>query len=164
MPRGGNALVPDRIINIDVRGATRMFNYWQNARAGSHLWLAWRELHMDRYYSWKADSMATGRPKRPREGEQQNIPENVHAPCWQLLPMAGYTPEENEQSDYRPLKVWWAEQYLMSRRYKRPICAGWVFQGVGTGEVSNNAVAIRKATQISENRFKLPMVNAFLHV
>lgn len=156
-PRGGNALVPDRIINIDVRGATRMFNYWQNARAGSHLWLAWRELTMGGEYARCANSMATGRPlKRNREG---NVDEFAPT-CWQLLPIT----DNAHNNDYRPLKVWWSEQTIAARQYRRPICAGWVFQGIGAGEVSDNAVAIRKATQISENRFRLPMVNAFLHV
>ena len=39
--RGGNRVAPDRIINIDVRGSTRMFNYWEDICCGNHLYLAW---------------------------------------------------------------------------------------------------------------------------
>lgn len=211
-PRGGNALVPDRIINIDVRGATRMFNYWHNASAGNHLWLAWRELELGDAYMRSLDVMGTGAPKRKRAsaleantavrfrshtGQMQHgtivsavtrddgtvaryvvQPDNgqqtatvaeadvsalaAHQRCWQLLPYTNAAMPQNQA--YKPLKVWWSEQSLASGQYKRPICAGWVFQGLGKGELSDDSVAIRMATQLAESRFKLPMIHAFLHV
>ena len=82
--------------------------------------------------------------------------------CWQLLPYENSAAPS--ASGYKPLKVWWSEQTLSSGQYKRPICAGWVFQGIGKGELSDNQVAIRKATQLAETRFSLPMVHVFLHV
>lgn len=204
-PRGGNALAPDRIINIDVRGSTRMFNYWENARAGAHVWLAWRELNLGSDYSRSLDPMATGVPKRKRGealkagtrvvyqttagfsaqgqvarssddeytiraqgGGEVTVPADAVSAydrhrCWQLLPMTEGRPPAH-RSDYRELKVWWSEQTIESSDYKRPICAGWVFQGLGAGELSDDAVAIRKATQVGENRFRLPMIHTFLHV
>ena len=215
-PRGGNALVPDRIINIDVRGATRMFNYWENATAGSHLYLAWRELQMGHTYMKSLRQMGSGAPKRQRDtpfGNGDNVlyrldadgpdatslrgtvqsaiarpdgtvthyvvqdgnntnhtvsADNVRgletrASCWQLLPYSNAA-EPGGSSAYKPMKVWWSEQSVTALQYKRPICAGWVFQGLGKGELSDSSVAIRKATQLGESRFTLPMVHAFLHV
>ena len=211
-PRGGNALVPDRIINIDVRGATRMFNYWENATAGAHLWLAWRQLDMGAQYMSSLHAMGTGAPKRKRttdvlpngtnvkytedgvtvEGTidsavlrpDQSVAQYVitrntggrvqksadivterdtATACWQLLPYSNAAMASGGQA-YKPMKVWWSEQSVPAMQYKRPICAGWVYQGLGKGELSDNSVAIRKATQLSESRFTLPMVHAFLHV
>lgn len=218
--RGGNALVPDRIINIDVRGATRMFNYWEGARAGAHLWLVWRELDFGGSAKARHGESVLGHapPKRRRHelidngtnvryrnavtgasntgtvmsSEQDgagdarsytirpvhsrvdvaNIPaENVvqeeHSTCWQLLPYSGAATDDEHGYggvNYKPVKVWWSEQTVESRTYKRPFCVGWVFQGIGAGEVSDSRVAIRKATQLAESRFQLPMIHAFLHV
>jgi len=213
MPRGGNALVPDRIINIDVRGATRMFNYWEGARAGAHLWLAWRELDMGSDYRNSVEPM--GRPKRKHEelkvntrvmykdalghqvqghvvtvikdnegvksyriqpmdgGDEVNVvADDVNGyedrKCWQLLPYnEGHAEHQDGHTvgvNYKEVKVWWSDQTIESRMYKRPICAGWVYQGLGAAEISSDGVAIRKATQVGESRFSLPMIHAFLHV
>jgi hypothetical protein len=155
--RGGNSIAPERIINIDVRGATRMFNYWESARAGSHLWLVWRALELE----GEIESLASSR-RAVKEGAP-----NVS--CWQLLPQDGNARTQYEDGtvggmDYQPLRVWWNEQVVRSRTCRRPVCVGWVFQSIGAGEVSDSAVAVRKATLVAEDRFKLPMVNVFLHV
>jgi hypothetical protein len=214
-PRGGNALVPDRIINIDVRGSTRMFNYWEGARAGAHLWLAWRELDMGFTYRKSLDVMAS-KPKRKlhcfnendhvrytRNGDTgphaegtvvsydpdtrtyriragdgtgevtmpearvdgataQELPKS--STRWQLLPYSEGHDSSNRSFNYKPVKVWWSEQSIAHREFKRPHCVGWVFQGLGKGELSDNGVAIRQATQLGETRFKLPMIYTFLHV
>ena len=201
--RGGNALAPERIINIDVRGSTRMFNYWQGARAGGHLWLCWRELSMSQVYD--PDPMTSGKRKRPwqvhdtvkylrdgntHRGEITGLDEDgVHCSIkdggtthtvklarlqdinyksyWQLLPYSeGWTETSHglRSVNFQPVRVWGNPQLIRSRTYKRPICAGWVFQGIGAGEISDEAVSIRKATQIAEDRFRLPMVHSFLHV
>ena len=196
--RGGNAMAPERIINIDVRGSTRMFNYWQGARAGGHLWLCWRQVSMTTTYtpdpmtgkrkrSWeKGDTVKYRHNGRTLKGTIFSIDEE-HSTCiikgkdtddqhtvrlhhlqdvnhmsyWQLLP---HSDDQRASSDYQPVRVWGNDQLIRSRTYKRPICAGWVFQGIGAGEMSDDAVSIRKATQIGEDRFRLPMVHSFLHV
>ena len=142
--RGGNALSPDRIINIDVRGSTRMFNYWEDARCGGHLLLAWFKVAVNDL----PDVM--GGPEKS----------GAYTDLWQLLPLS----ESTQDRKNLELKVWKNEQVIKSIMYRRPICVGWVFQGIGGGEVSNDRVAIRMATQLAQDRFKLPMVNAFLHV
>jgi len=154
--RGGNAIAPERIINIDVRGSTRMFNYWEGAKSGDHVWLVWRELRMPS----GVDSLVMD----PRTAVTNRQPSSV----WQLLPYVdGYTTLEDGGGvgiNYKPLKVWWNDQVIESRTCRRPMCVGWIFQAIGQGEVSDNAIAIRKATQVAADRFKLPMLNVFLHV
>jgi hypothetical protein len=81
----------------------------------------------------------------------------LRKPVWQLLP---YTEGQNYISD----KIWWNRQVVRNRYMMFPITVGFVFQGVGAGERSDNHVAVRKATQRAEDRFKLPMVHCFLHV
>jgi len=235
--RGGNALAPERIINVDVRGATRMFNYWEHARAGEHLWLVWRQLKMDARVMDSMDSLgrsrdanlgtkrrravyevgdpviyhateaevATGIPRRNEayvtkvhedgtfdillagvdgDGRMVYTADNrltrdrlatdtplvtrMARECWQLLP---YVDGDRTKADgsvvsinYQPLRVWWSDSIVSSRRYKLPICVGWVFQGPGAGERSDDAAAIRRATQMCEDRFRLPMIHTFLHV
>jgi len=162
--RGGNAITPDRIINIDVRGATRMFNYWASARAGAHLWLAWRELRLHSIGEEDAGDVMGHGPKRTRDGDTGPVMEA----CWQLLPHSeGLTTDNYGEllgNNYKKLRIWWSEQTVESRKFKRPICVGWVFQGLGSGELSDSSTAIRKATQLAESRFQLPMIHAFLHV
>ena len=41
--QGGNRFSTDQIINIDVRGATKMFNYWPDLKCGNELWLVWKK-------------------------------------------------------------------------------------------------------------------------
>ena len=164
--RGGNALAPDRIINIDVRGATRMFNYWESARAGRHLLLAWRKMSID----------GTPVPDRPDTdtvmpdvmgSEHKGTPNEElwersagSQPVYQLLPYDG----DNASSGVTNMKVWHNEQSIKGVNFTHPICTGWVFQSLGGGELSDEYQAIRKATQLAQDRFRLPMVNAFLHV
>ena len=154
--KGGNALAADRIINIDVRGASRMFNYWENARTGDHVWLAWRQVAIDtpyiddgvnEYFSNPIDSMSHNNASSKQT--QQKL-------YWQLLPFSG------NKKDYQ--KIQWNNQIIASPTIKHPICAGWVYQTIGAGEVSKSHLAIRKATQLGEQRFSLPMINVFIHV
>lgn len=145
--RGGNAVAPDRIINIDVRGATRMFNYWEQARAGDAVWLAWRQVAMNAGRKRTFDSLGSASEKP--DGDDISV-------CWQLLPWSN--------KDLSPQNVHWHNQVIASPTLKRPIRVGWIYQTIGAGEMSKNHVAIRKATQISEERFKLPMLHAFVRV
>ena len=207
--RGGNAIAPQRIINIDVRGSTRMFNYWEGARVGGHLWLCWRELLMANPYdpnpmtgkrrrdlaigdnvryllngAWSdgrvrsinvEDGTVTvearvsaGTRNTIRTVKRDDLRDGERKSCWQLLPYSeGWTRTADRgltSMNYQPVRVWNNTQLVQSRAYRRPICVGWVFQGLGPGEVSDEAVSIRKATQICEDRFRLPMIHTFLHV
>jgi len=188
--RGGNRLAAERIINVDVRGSTRMFNYWEQARAGEHLHLAWRTCVLDDRHSSSATlQIASNDPvnedvlppgwkvvqqngnklyqrferdpvthqERLTGHSQPGFPEGGRVIKMQLLP---YTEGQNYATD----KIWWNTQSVVGRNFRRPICVGFVFQSLGAGETSDDHVAIRKATQMVNARFKLPMIHTFLHV
>jgi hypothetical protein len=171
--RGGNRLAAERIINVDVRGSTRMFNYWEDAQAGGHLHLVWRLCSIDeRHGSMQVaqndplnprDKDPDGWSRDPKDGQyvhtdgtkQRAPPPGARLRVWQLLP---YT------TDYTTDKIWWNTQAMLNHNYRRPISVGFVFQSLGQGELSDDAIAIRKATQMVNERFKLPMIHAFLRV
>jgi hypothetical protein len=205
--RGGNQRPAERIINIDVRGSSRMFNYWENAMPGQRLHLVWRQVILNRSRmpvienpndpapSFAGEGWQVGHeggefkvqyfgPKGVRVGSALNAAEYAalpklgdgaaydaatiderqqkiypfHNTTWQLLPYSG------TESDYTNETIWWNQQFVPSRQMHRPITVGFVFQGIGAGERSDNTVAIRKATQLAEDRFKLPMIHCFVRV
>lgn len=47
--QGGNRFSADQIINIDVRGATKMFNYWPGHKSGNELWLKWDAIRNGKF-------------------------------------------------------------------------------------------------------------------
>lgn len=148
--RGGNAIAPDRIINVDVRGSTRMFNYWANAQSGDHVWLAWQQVTIDTAGNANPiDSLGSSTSHATGTDVARRI-------YWQLLPFCGSKDDS--------AMIQWNNQVIASHSIRRPIRAGWVFQAIGAGEVSHNHIAIRKATQVAEDRFQLPLLNAFVHV
>jgi len=188
--RGGNRTSAERIINIDVRGATRMFNYWANAYAGDHLFLVWRAVLLDERHGVRFPVasndpvdmviLPAGWAREVHDGKvmykrgtldansgiwtyppgsltQAGMPVGTQRLVHQLLP---YTNGEN----YRHDKIWWNEQAIVGRSMQRPICVGFVHQSLGAGETSDSHIAIRKATMMVSERFKLPMIHSFLHV
>ena len=205
-PRGGNQRPAERIINIDVRGSSRMFNYWENAMPGQRLHLVWREVILNgthrhaisnpngsqlghpgegwrmqpkdgvsavQYFDSKGLKVGPSRTAAeygtlPKDGEvtyaaasvheRQHVTNPFHNTTWQLLPYSG------TDSDYTTEVIWWNPQIVPSRQMFRPITVGFVFQGIGAGERSDHTVAIRKATQLAEDRFKLPMIHCFVRV
>lgn len=154
-PTGGVRMPAERIINIDVRGATRMFNYWEEACANCHLYLAWYNVSVD------GRMRTEGFPvKRKREVDGMNEAEDPRHYCWQLLPVSrpvGVDPDEH-------MEVFWNEKMHLTNAFHRAIRVGYVFQEVGRGERSNEPIAIRMATQLAESRFKLPLIHSFLRV
>ena len=155
--RGGNAIAADRIINVDVRGATRVFNYWEDARSGDHVWLAWRQVAIDTPYTTNGSQTAYINPiDSMKLNDTVSTLQKTQKLYWQLLPFSG------DKRDY--CKIQWNNQVIASPTVKHPICAGWVFQSIGAGEVSRSHLAIRKATQLGEQRFMLPVINVFVHV
>lgn len=150
--QGSSRLRAERIINVDVRGATRMFNYWANAHAGAHLFLVWKLVDFTGPIHTKTVTANDSRGmKRPLSDELEQ------AAYWQLLP---YTAHDSSDD-----KIWWNKsQKVLGDSYSRPICVGFVYNSLGAGEVSSDHIAIRKATQMDNERFKLPMIHTFLNV
>jgi hypothetical protein len=199
--RGGNQRPAERLINIDVRGSTRMFNYWEYAMPGQKLHLVWRRVRLGNHHltnpnkpakhakptapRWRVNGNNTvsyydeqGKtkgtpitesaydelPKVDAEGyteaadHERQHPQSPFLTSWQLLPYSG------RASDYTTEPVWWNPQLIATHQMQRPIEVGFVFQGIGAGERSDQTMAIRKATQLAEARFKLPMIHCFVRV
>ena len=78
--RGGNRLPAERIINIDVRGASRVFNYWPDARPGYHIHLAWQLQSKD-----KRDPLYPVMSSEDAERVDTNANKEE---VWQLLPVS----------------------------------------------------------------------------
>ena len=154
--KGGNAIAADRIINVDVRGASRMFNYWETARSGDHVWLAWRQVAIDTPYTQNYETKVYENPIDSMAHNQGTSTKTQQKLYWQLLPFSG------SKTDYQ--KIQWNNQVIASPTIKHPICAGWVYQSIGAGEMSKSHLAIRMATQVGEQRFMLPLINVFIHV
>lgn len=148
---GGTRFAAERIINIDVRGATRMFNYWKDAKASSHLYLAWNEVTYD---TGLRDIVL----KRKRDVEKG--PNDKQATCWQLLPFRIGQDNSSDKSS----NAFWNDSMKILDGTHRPIRVGYVFQEVGNGEQSSSNIAIREATQLGESRFRLPLIHGFLRV
>ena len=192
-PRGGNQRAAERIINVDVRGSTRMFNYWEHAAPGQRLHLVWREVFLGsgrlanpndgkrnaihggswgivngeaQYFNSTGASVGPAHsrasydalPATSANAHERKANVNPFDAVWQLLPYSG------RPGEYTQDPIWWNTQMIASPRMHRPITVGFVFQGIGAGERSDHSVAIRKATQLSEDRFKLPLVNCFVRV
>ena len=85
------------------------------------------------------------------------FPPSHKVEVWQLLP---HTARNAHVSD----QIWWNTQAIVGLNYRRPIRVGFVFQSLGAGETSDDNVAIRKATQMVNERFQLPMIHTFLRV
>lgn len=156
-PRGGNSFSAERIINIDVRGSTRMFNYWEKAEPGKHVYLVWRKMLLDTRYTRDSNRVFPNGDSDAAMKLTDDDPSNKEV--YQLLP---YTKGHNFPQD----RIFWNNDASVhhTRKFERPIRVGFVFQGIGNGELSYEHIAIRKATRLAEDRFKLPMLNCFVHV
>lgn len=153
--RGSNRFPAERIINVDVRGSTRVFNYWSNATAGAHLWLRWVQVDGS-VYALPFSANSTHSVKRHLD-EAAETDKNQTGRYWQLVPWSSHGHEP-------PLHAWTNEQRLTGYGMFRAVRVGYVFQTVGQGEQVTHNAAIKKATQMSCERFKLPVISAFVRV
>lgn len=156
--RGGNRDPAQRIINVDVRGASRMFNYWAHARPATHLFLVWqrfvggkhqKDLHISSNYTRKRKIAEIVETEKKGDVEPKEA-------YWQLVPW-----DERDKTIQTP---WTNDQVPVLGLHMRAICVGFVFQHLGQGEVSNHRAAIMRATQMNHERFKLPVIPAFVRV
>ena len=169
-----------RLINVDVRGTTRPFNYWQHATVGSHVYLQVVRVDM-RNIPDRGDALDTlqnartsmelytktmrtldaavrsapANQRAQKEAERNNYV-NTHT-CTQVLPVTG-------GDDYDLLTTDLPTQhdtFVTSDTTSNipPIYVGWLFQHLGAAEVSKNrASCIWNATQFFDDRFKLPVI------
>lgn len=156
--RGGNREPAQQIINVDVRGASRMFNYWQYARPASHLFLVWQRFEGGEMQKHLTVAQNYSRKRKVNELHDLETSGQAEprAAYWQLIPW-----DARDKAIDTP---WTNEQLPVMGLYQRAICVGFVFQHIGKGEESNQHLALMKATQMAHERFKLPMIPAFVRV
>lgn len=150
--RGSCRYPAERIINVDVRGATRMFNYWQDAKSGEHLYLAWVRTN-------KFDRNEVVSNNRPSQLQRNQPTRDKKKTCWTLLPYY--------KSSEKFVETW--KNHTCKPRntitdIHPMIPVGFVYQGLGEGEKVTDTVAVVKATSQGASRFKLPLIHAFLKV
>ena len=76
---------------------------------------------------------------------------------WQLIPF-------DERDTAMKTQAWTNPQVPVMGFYKHMVVVGFVFQHIGKGEECNNRAAVRRATQLNSERFKLPVIPAFVRV
>ena len=176
-----------RMINVDVRGSSRVFNYWAGARVGDNLYLKSVEVDMRQIpeqgyntiqnvqYANKAfveKTRALEKAIKTATGDERNNLDaelKVHesSTCVQILPyILSRAPDSSIstqalklQSQQRP--------FINSKPLNSTaplVSIGWCFQHLGPAEESDQNSAIWNATQFYDDRFKLPTIPFFVRI
>ena len=169
-----------RLINVDVRGTTRPFNYWQQATVGSHVYLQVVKVDM-RTIPDRGDALDTLQNARNSMQQYTNTMRQLDAAV-KSAPASQRAQKEAERDDY--IKTHTCTQVIPVtggnngdlltpdlpvqhdtfvttgiKNNTEPIYVGWLFQHLGAAEVSKNrASCIWNATQFFDDRFKLPVI------
>ena len=172
-----------RLLNVDVRGCSRVFNYWQTAQAGSTLYLAGVDVDMrnvngnsgvanldsarDAHMRYKRE-IAALENAQPRNDAAIDAYKQKHV-RYQVFPFADTAATDkdvglfdmdkapNHEND---------ESFLQRSVYATggsgfQVCVGWCFQYLGPAERSLHNSAVYHATQFFDDRFKLPTIPIF---
>ena len=150
--RGGNRLPAERIINIDVRGASRVFNYWPDAQPGYHIHLAWQ-------IQTKGERVPDYPVMNSKDAEHVNTDTNKKE-VWQLMPVSRNMIHDTQFKTTNKLFV--NTTLLPPEGYSAPIKVGFVHQ-IGNKQVTDG-MAQEKATQFNADRFKLPLIDVFVRI
>ena len=140
-----------RLINVDVRGATRCFNYWGDAEQGNHVYLKWEQVPR-----MNADNI-----DESREAYVGRNDATTHK--WQLMPSVDSTHHhvKNVTDVYRPADNDAYQKYKPTSSTHCDIHVGWCFQHVGAAERISSLSAAAAACRFHDDRFRLPMVHLF---
>ena len=176
-----------RMINVDVRGSSRVFNYWAGARVGDNLYLKsvqvdMREIPEQGYNTIQNVQFANKRFEEERKALKESIQASSGAEraeleaklatheshtCVQVLPyILSRVPDSvlstqtlKMQSQQRP--------FINSKPLNSAsplVSVGWCFQHLGPAEESDENSAIWNATQFYDDRFKLPVIPFFVRI
>lgn len=154
-----------RMINVDVRGATRCFNYWSTAEAGKRVGLVFMEMMVKDRVNRTDDSETSHLElERHHDRSMKQRTEAGNAPvsgkCWQLVP-AGL-PDTNDISKDKNIIQLYNGRHLRTSDYSRDIDVGFCFEHLGSAQIVNEGSAIIAACNYQEDRFKLPIIPMFL--
>lgn len=144
-----------RMINVDVRGSTRCFNYWSTAHAGKRVGLVFMVIDVNDRVNRKEGS------KNDLELERDHkIPAaHAHKVCYQCVP-AGL-PQGNRFTNRNEIMLYNGTK-LVTQENARDIDVGFCFEHLGGAQLVNEGSAIISACNYQEDRFKLPLIPLFL--
>jgi len=154
-----------RMINVDVRGATRCFNYWSTAEAGKRVGLVFMEIQVHDRVNRNINT-DDGNLELQRDHDSNfNKFARVNAlpnpdVCWQLVP-AGLPKEASATSDRNKIMLY-NGKHLVTNENARDIDVGFCFEHLGSAQVVNEGSAIIAACNYQEDRFKLPLIHMFI--
>lgn len=145
-----------RLINVDVRGATRMFNYWSDAKIGEQVGL--RVVQCRRKKPMRA---ANDVPMNAAQHFRDNTANNDFETYWQILPaqlddVRSVSDNENLMSIYENPKD------IADDDYNAYIDIGYCFQHLGRAETVNDRAAVIAASNFQDDRFRLPVIPMFI--
>lgn len=148
-----------RMINVDVRGSTRCFNYWHTAHAGKRVGLVFMQMRVVGRVNGSEKSThdmelcQDQTPYRPRMNAKV---------CYQCVP-AGL-PDRSvlaSRNDLMEIDLYNGVK-LVSYENARDIDVGFCFEHLGNAQLVNEGSAIIAACNYQEDRFKLPLIPLFL--
>ena len=154
-----------RLINVDVRGATRTFNYWASAKAGDTLYL--RRVTLDRLLLETGDIDSAILSKKAVEAArgdmakmqlvQQFVPSIMKPDLRDAVDTDFKTMSAFTDSEQSPLKT-----DNKSMGGGDLIKVGYCFQHVGSGERVYDRAAVMAALTFQDDRFRLPLLPMFV--
>ena len=151
-----------RLLNVDVRGATRTFNYWANAKSGDTLFL--KKVKLNRR------TLATG----DIENAMKSIKTDKDELVTQLVPTVMkpnlYDVVDSDfknNSVFNTAKGMGLDQEALTTDERDDeanagIKIGYCFQHIGTGERVYDRAAVLAALNFQDDRFKLPVIPMFI--
>ena len=150
-----------RLINVDVRGATRTFNYWASAKAGDTLYLRRVSLDKTMLDSGHIESAIlskkyTGATK-PHHVVEQIIPSIMKPDLPDAVDSDFKTMSAFNDSEQSPLKT--DENSISGGDL---IKVGYCFQHIGSGERVYDRAAVMAALTFQDDRFRLPLIPLFV--
>ena len=159
--RGSRNPKYQRLINVDVRGATRCFNYWSTAHAGETLYLKIVQRQQKGFIepaSAGGSAFDTG-----AFTEDDSTPLKARAVIPVPLNGKTYRMDDNitvsnkyDDSEYDLHSTGWLP------RHDGLIKIGYCFQHLGNKERVYDRAAVLAATSFQDDRFRLPTIPIFI--
>jgi hypothetical protein len=145
------------LINIDVRGATRTFNYWANAKSGDTLFIKRVQLNRHSLENGQIENASAADMNNDRDPVTQLVPSVMKPNLFDAVDSnfkinSVFNPTEQEgltttQDDIEA---------------NTGIKIGYCFQHIGSGERVYDRAAVLAALNFQDDRFRLPVIPMFI--
>ena len=151
-----------RLINGDVRGATRCFNYWSTAHAGETLYLK----VVERQQEGRIKPTSAGGSAYDKGAFTEDDKSPIRATAVIPVPLNGKTYRMDDNIDisnkYDDNRYDMHSNELVHVDHTGLIKIGYCFQHLGNKERVYDRAAILAATSFQDDRFKLPTIPIFI--